>query len=191
MWYRTIKFAESGIRPVYVFDGKPPTLKSGELAKRAAARVKATAELELATEEGNIEDMERFSKRIVKMDQTHIEDCKKLLRLMGMPVVDAPCEAEAQCAILAKADLVYAAASEDMDTLTFGAPRLVRRLWASEASKLPVLEFNREKILQALDLTDDQFVDLCILAGCDYAEHIKGTRLNGMLLPQLSFQLHT
>ena len=41
---------------------------------------------------GNIEDVERFSKRTVKMEKTHIEDCKRLLRLMGMPVVDAPCE---------------------------------------------------------------------------------------------------
>jgi flap endonuclease-1 len=74
---------------------------------------------------GSLEDMERFSKRTVRMDSTHTDDCKRLLRLMGMPVVEAPCEAEAQCAALAKADKVYAAASEDMDTLTFGAPRLV------------------------------------------------------------------
>lgn len=175
MWYRTIKFIESGIKPVYVFDGKPPTLKSGELAKRTAAKEKATAALETAKEEGNVEDIERFAKRTVKMGKEHIDDCKKLLRLMGMPVVEAPCEAEAQCAALAKADKVYAAASEDMDTLTFGAPRLVRRMWASEAAKLPILEFNTAKALEGLGLTMDQFVDVCILAGCDYAEPIKGT----------------
>jgi flap endonuclease-1 len=60
------------------------------------------------------------------MEKFHIDECKMLLKLMGMPVVEAPCEAEAQCAALAKAGKVYAAASEDMDTLTFGAPRLVR-----------------------------------------------------------------
>lgn len=147
MWYRTIKFVENGIKPCYVFDGKPPTLKSGELAKRTAAKEKATKDLEEAKEAGNVEDIDRFARRTVKMDKTHIEDCKKLLKLMGMPIVEAPCEAEAQCAALAKADKVYAAASEDMDTMTFGTPRLVRKLWASEAAKIPVLEFSLEKAL--------------------------------------------
>lgn len=174
MWYRTIKFLENGIKPVYVFDGKPPTLKGGELAKRTAAKEKAVEALEEAKEAGNVEDMERFAKRTVRMTKEHIDDCKKLLRLMGMPVVEAPCEAEAQCAALAKADKVYAAASEDMDTLTFGTPRLVRRMWASEAAKLPILEINLEKALSGLGVSMDQFVDVCILAGCDYAEPIKG-----------------
>jgi hypothetical protein len=51
---------------------------------------------------------------------------------MGVPVVDAPSEAEAQCAAMAKAGVVYAAATEDMDCLTFGAPRLIRNLMASQ-----------------------------------------------------------
>ena len=147
LWYRTIKFVEAGIKPVYVFDGKPPTLKNGELAKRKAMKEKAQADLEAAKEAGNAEDIERFSKRTVSMTKEMQEDCKKLLRMMGMPVVEAPCEAEAQCAALARADKVYAAASEDMDTLTFGAPRLVRRLWASEASKTPILEIDLSKVL--------------------------------------------
>jgi flap endonuclease-1 len=174
MWYRTIRFIEGGIKPVFVFDGKPPTLKGGELAKRSAAKQKATDALAAATEANNVEDMERFAKRTVKMDKTHIDDCKKLLRLMGMPVVEAPCEAEAQCAALAKADKVYAAASEDMDTLTFGAPRLIRRMWASEAQKLPLMEINLAKAIDGLGLTMDQFVDVCILSGCDYCDGIKG-----------------
>jgi flap endonuclease-1 len=69
---------------------------------------------------------------------------------------------------------VYAAASEDMDTLTFGAPRLVRKMWASEAAKMPVLEFSLDKVLAGLELSYDQFVDVCILAGCDYADTIRG-----------------
>ncbi len=174
MWYRTLKFLDAGIKPVYVFDGKPPTLKSGELAKRAASKAQAAKDMEEAVEAGNVEDIDRFARRTVHMTSDHVNDCKKLLRLMGMPVVEAPCEAEAQCAALARADKVYAAASEDMDTLTFGAPRLVRKLWASEAAKIPVLEFSLEKALAGLDLTYDQFVDVCILAGCDYCEPIKG-----------------
>ena len=174
MFYRTIRFMEAGIKPCYVFDGKPPTLKGGELAKRKAAKEEAKKALESAQESGNLEDIERFSKRTVKMDSTHISDCKRLLTLMGMPVVEAPCEAEAQCAALAKAGKVYAAASEDMDTLTFGTPKFVRRLWASDEKKLPVLEFSLEKVLQGFGVTMDQFIDICILCGCDYADTIKG-----------------
>ena len=69
---------------------------------------------------------------------------------------------------------MYAAASEDMDTLTFGAPRLVRRLWGAEKAEMPILEISHDKILSGLELTEEQFVDVCILAGCDYAEPIKG-----------------
>ena len=159
---------------MYVFDGKPPTLKGGELAKRSAAKAKAKEDLAAATEAGNVADMERFAKRTVSMGKEQVEDCKRLLRLMGMPVVEAPCEAEAQCAALAKAGVVWAAASEDMDTLTFGAPRLIRKLWASEAAKIPVLEFSHEKILAGFELTEAQFVDVCILAGCDYCDTIRG-----------------
>jgi len=93
---------------------------------------------------------------------------------MGMPVVEAPCEAEAQCAELAKAGLVYGAASEDMDTLTFGTPRLIRKMFATAESKIPVLEFDHKKILDGFEMTNDQFIDVCILAGCDYCDTIKG-----------------
>lgn len=47
---------------------------------------------------------------------------------MGVPVIDAPTEAEAQCAVMAKAGLVYGVATEDMDCLTFGAPRWAKRV---------------------------------------------------------------
>ena len=95
---------------------------------------------------------------------------------MGIPVVEAPCEAEAQCAELAKGGKVFAAVSEDMDTLTFGTPRLVRKLFASESqqAKTPPMEVDLEKAIEGLGLTMDQFVDVCILSGCDYCSTIKG-----------------
>jgi flap endonuclease-1 len=69
---------------------------------------------------------------------------------MGVPVVDAPTEAEAQCASMAREGLVYAAATEDMDCLTFGAPKLVRHLMAPSSSGQPVQEFDRSVLLQQL-----------------------------------------
>ncbi|ORZ03865.1 PIN domain-like protein [Syncephalastrum racemosum] len=174
MFYRTVRMVDNGIKPVYVFDGKPPTLKSGELAKRKARKDEAKASLEEANETGTAEEVARFTKRTVRVTQEHNDECKKLLKLMGIPYVEAPCEAEAQCAELARAGKVYAAASEDMDTLTFRSPTLLRHLTFSEARKMPIDEVNLEKALTGLDMPYEQFVDLCILLGCDYVESIKG-----------------
>ncbi|KAH7983522.1 hypothetical protein HPB52_012397 [Rhipicephalus sanguineus] len=49
-FYRTIRMIENGIKPVYVFDGKPPGMKSSELEKRQERREAAEKELEKAEE---------------------------------------------------------------------------------------------------------------------------------------------
>ncbi|KAL0335361.1 UNVERIFIED_CONTAM: Flap endonuclease 1 [Sesamum radiatum] len=149
---------EAGEVTSYVFDGKPPDLKKQELAKRYSKRADATEDLSDALE----------------VTKQHNEDCKKLLKLMGVPVIEAPSEAEAQCAELCKADKVYAVASEDMDSLTFGAPRFLRHLMDPSSKKIPVMEFEVSKVLEELNLTMDQFIDLCILSGCDYCDSIRG-----------------
>ncbi|XP_017977573.1 PREDICTED: flap endonuclease 1 isoform X5 [Theobroma cacao] len=176
MFTRTIRLLEAGIKPVYVFDGQPPDLKKQELAKRYSKRADATEDLQQAMEAGNKEDIEKFSKRTVKVTKQHNEDCKRLLRLMGVPVIEASSEAEAQCAALCKSGKfqVYAVASEDMDSLTFGAPRFLRHLMDPSSRKVPVMEFEVAKVLEELNLTMDQFIDLCILSGCDYCDSIRG-----------------
>ena len=91
-FYRTIRMVDNGIKPVYVFDGKPPTMKSGELEKRTEKRAEAEAALEKAKEEGNVEEIDKQNRRLVKVGKNHVEDCKELLGYMGIPYVDAPCE---------------------------------------------------------------------------------------------------
>ncbi|KAM7481875.1 hypothetical protein LguiB_006458 [Lonicera macranthoides] len=157
MFTRTIRLLEAGMKPVYVFDGQPPDLKKQELGKRSSRRADATEDLDQAIQEGNKEDIEKFSKRTVKVTKQHNDDCKKLLKLMGVPVVE-----------------VYAVASEDMDSLTFGASRFLRHLMDPSSRKVPVMEFDVSKVLEELNLTMDQFIDLCILSGCDYCESIRG-----------------
>lgn len=174
MFTRTIRLLEAGIKPVYVFDGKPPELKKAELSKRLSRREDAAAGLVEAVETGDKAEIEKYSKRTVKVTRQHNEDCRKLLRLMGVPVIEAPGEAEAECAALCKSGKVYAVASEDMDSLTFGAPKFLRHLMEPTSRKLPVVEFDVSKVLLDLELTMDQFIDLCILCGCDYCETIKG-----------------
>ncbi|TFK34810.1 PIN domain-like protein [Crucibulum laeve] len=173
-FYRTIRIVENGIKPCYVFDGRPPELKKGVLSKRFEKREEAKEEGEEAKEIGTVEDMDRFSRRTVKVTREHNEECQRLLRLMGIPVVVAPSEAEAQCAELARGGLVYAAGSEDMDTLTFNAPILFRHLTFSEAKKQPISEINLATALEGLEMNMSMFIDLCILLGCDYLEPIKG-----------------
>jgi flap endonuclease-1 len=174
MFYRTIKMISNGIKPVFVFDGKPPTLKTGELAKRSTKRKEAEEGLEEAKEVGPAEEVVKLTKRTVRVTKQHNEECKRLLQLMGVPIVEAPCEAEAQCAALCRAGKVWATGSEDMDSLTLGTPMLIRRLTFSEARKLPILEIQLDRVLEGLKLTMDQFIDLCILLGCDYCDSIRG-----------------
>ncbi|XP_033755645.1 flap endonuclease 1-like isoform X2 [Pecten maximus] len=174
MFYRTIRMVENGIKPVYVFDGKPPDMKSGELAKRKEKRDEAQKALAEAEEKGDVENIEKFSKRLVKMNKGHIDDCKVLLTHMGIPYIEAPGEAEAQCAALVKAGKVFATSTEDMDALTFGTNVLLRNLTVSEARKLPIKEYYYSKILEEIGLNKDEFIDLCILLGCDYCESIRG-----------------
>lgn len=148
-------------------------MKSGELEKRREKRKEAQESLDKAVETGNQEDIAKFNKRIIKVTQKHNDDCKKLLRLMGLPVIEAPCEAEAQCAQLCKDGKVHAVATEDMDALTFAAPRLIRHL--SSGSGEQTQEYNLEKVLNGLELeSQDEFIDLCILMGCDYCDSIRG-----------------
>ncbi|PVU92111.1 hypothetical protein BB561_004029 [Smittium simulii] len=173
LFYRTVRMVENGIKPVYVFDGKPPTMKSGELAKRSERRAEAQKELTAAEETGDLDSITKFTKRLVKVTPQHNNECKSLLKYMGIPYVEAPCEAEAQCAALCKAGKVWAAASEDMDTLCFGAPVLLRRLTFSEAKKLPILEFHLDKVLDGLELDLKQLIDLGIILGCDYCGTIR------------------
>ena len=152
LFYRTLRIVDNGIKPLYVFDGAPPKLKSGELAKRFQRKSEAQQAHEEAKETGTAEDVEKFSRRTVRVTREHNAECQRLLKLMGIPYIIAPTEAEAQCAVLARAGKVYAAASEDMDTLTFDSPVLLRHLTFSEQRKEPILEIHLDKVLEGLEM---------------------------------------
>jgi len=86
---------ENGIKPVWVFDGKPPHMKNGELARRKKAKEEAKEKTELALEAGNMEEALMQNQRNVYITRIMRDDAVKMLKLMGCPVVEAPCEAEA------------------------------------------------------------------------------------------------
>lgn len=191
LFYRTIKMIDMGITPVYIFDGVPPEIKLKELEKRGERRSAADKEyqeimdliekmkeagkdfeVELTKEEK--EKLEMYDKRRTKVTAFHTEECKKLLRLMGVPYDTAPSEAEAYCAHLCKSGKVFGVATEDMDALTFGTPILLRNFTAPSSKRLPVVELNLKVILEDLKMNMDEFIDMCILLGCDYCSSLKG-----------------
>lgn len=174
MLTRTIRLMENGIKPVYVFDGKPPELKLGELQARREKAAEAKAKLQTALESGDQEQVLAATKGTVRVTKEQNEQTKELLKLMGIPVVNAPSEAEATCAALCRDGKVHAAATEDADCLTFGTKTLVRNLMAAESQKKTILEVSLERALEQLNISMDQFIDFCILSGCDYCDTIKG-----------------
>mmetsp|Transcript_59928 Transcript_59928/g.111057 ORF Transcript_59928/g.111057 Transcript_59928/m.111057 type:complete len:400 (-) Transcript_59928:164-1363(-) len=171
---RTTKLMEAGIKPVYVFDGKPPEMKMEELAQRRARREEAEANLKEAVESGDQDAILKQTKLTTKVTRQHNEQVKKLLQLMGLPVIEAPSEAEATCAALCRDGKVYAAATEDADCLTFGTKVLVRNLMAAESQKRQIYEVSLALALEQLNISMDQFIDFCILSGCDYCDTVKG-----------------
>lgn len=174
MFYRTIRMVENGIKPVFVFDGKPPVLKGGELEKRLQKREEAQKEQDKIKETGTVEEIMKYEKRQVRVSREQNDEAKKLLDLMGIPYVNAPCEAEAQCAVMAREGKVFAAASEDMDTLCYRPPFVLRHLTFSEARKMPIDQIQYDRAMEGLDMSYETFIDLCILLGCDYCETIRG-----------------
>ncbi|WFC94381.1 Elongation of fatty acids protein 2 [Malassezia brasiliensis] len=181
-FYRTLRMIDYGIKPVYVFDGKPPDLKKEvvrvtaliQLVKRFGKREEAREQEEEKKDIADNQLLDQLARRQVRPTREHNAEVQRLLTLMGIPWVVAPSEAEAQCAELARAGKVFAAGSEDMDTLTFGTPILLKNLTASEQKKLPVTEINLEKALEGLNMPMEQFVDLCLLLGCDYLDPVRG-----------------
>ena len=168
---RTLMLMEHGIRPVWVFDGKPPEAKLNCLRGRKERKENAEKEKDEAKDQGEMEKALKFANQTVRIDQKMTDDAKKLIELLGIPVIQAPSEAEATCSILAKDKKVFAAATEDMDTLCFGCPVLIRELSGKEEN---IIEIKLEEVLSGLGLNMDEFVDLCILCGCDYCDRIEG-----------------
>jgi flap endonuclease-1 len=101
-----------------------------------------------------------------------MDQCKEILRAMGIPVIESPEESDSQCALLTSNNVAYGVGSEDMDILTFGAKKLLRNISSSKRNE--IIEYDLMKILEELKYTHQEFIDLCILLGCDYVDHIDG-----------------
>ena len=164
------------IKLAVVFDGKPPILKINEQENRAHRKRLAEEKLAQAKEEEDYDSMLKYSKQTTKITQEMMNEAKELISYLGIPVIQAPSEAEAQASFLAKNKDVDYVASSDMDCLLYGAPQLLTNLTISQRKRLPsgstvstrpdLIEL--DNVLKTLDITQDQLIVIAILVGTDY-----------------------
>ena len=175
--YRNINFLSLGIKPVYVFDGKPPSLKTAEIERRKQIKKDATVKYEKAIAEGNMEDARKFAQQTTSMKDGMVKESKQILTYFGIPYIDAPSEGEATAAHLTNTGQAYASASQDFDSILCGAKRLIRNFTNSGRRKIPnrntYVEIEPEiietqKTIDSLGITREQLVDIGILIGTDF-----------------------
>ncbi len=182
LFYRTSNLIEMGLKPVYVFDGIPPTLKAAEVERRRQVKVQAIANYEKAAATGDTDKMRMFAQAATSMKDYMQDDSHRLLELMGLPWVQAPSEGEAQAAHMTKKGNADYCASQDYDCLLFGAPKMLRNITISGRRRkgnvyievVPeVMEL--QKALSETGLTYEQLIDVGILIGTDFnPDGIKG-----------------
>ena len=175
--YRNVNFLSLGIRPVYVFDGKPPSLKATEIERRKQIKKDATVKYEKAVAEGNMGDARKYAQQTTSMKDGMVKESKQILTYFGIPYIEAPSEGEATAAHLTNTGQAHASASQDFDSILCGAKRLIRNFTNSGRRKIPnrnayvdiVPEIIKtQKTLDELQMTRNQLVDVGILIGTDF-----------------------
>lgn len=174
--YRTSSLLAQGVLPVWVFDGKPPALKSATLSARFRAKQRAEAEWTEALAAGDLETAKRKASATSRLTRPMVDEVRSLLGALGVPTVSAPSEGEAEAAFLAARGRVWGVASEDYDSLLFGAPRLVRGLAARGGrSGAPAAQLiDRAELLETLGLSSEELILVGLLIGTDFNDGAKG-----------------
>jgi len=184
LFYRTTRLiADYRMELIFVFDGKPPALKTVEIDRRRAIKTQYDAEHAQAIAEGDLAKAYSKATMTSRLSRDMVDEARELLRLLGIPVIQAPSEGEAQAAYMAAKGIAWAAASKDYDCLLFGAPRLLRFLTISGKEFLPSKGVSRPIVPEVIDtqamlghygLSRKQLIDLAILVGTDFNDGVKG-----------------
>ncbi len=184
LFYRNVNLLEKGLKLVYVFDGERPQFKEKTVEERQKMREEAAEKWRAALEAGELAEARKYAQAAISIDDEMIEESKSLLEAMGIAVVQAPSEGEAQAAHLVKKGNAYASVSQDMDSLLFGSPRLIRNLNITGKRKVPGRPYFKEispelielqELLSALGISQDELIIIGILVGTDYnPEGVKG-----------------
>jgi flap endonuclease-1 len=195
MFYKILSFINTDVETLWVFDGPPPEIKKDLMRKRSCAKQRAKNELLLTERErideyfnslensvdsdGEYQDVEVYKnfnrdsdiknrKKTVEISKSIVHDVQTLLELFGISYIVAISEGEMQCAAFSN---TYGAVSDDWDTLVFGSSNMIKNI---KFHNKRYTKISLSSILFDLDLTHTQFVELCILLGCDYCPRIKG-----------------
>ena len=177
LFYRNINLLVDNIKLVYIFDGKPNPLKSKEIERRHQIKQEASKKHYEALAEGRFEDARKYSQATSILTDNMVQESKKILVLLGIPYVQAPSEGEAAAAYMTKQGLAFTCASQDYDSLLYGANRVIRNLAISGKRKVPnkkiytdiepeIIEY--QQVLNQTKLTHEQLVDVGILIGTDF-----------------------
>ena len=164
------KLLENDLVPIFVFDGGVTELKAAEVERRCKQKETAEKREAEARERGDAIEAARMASRTQRLTAVILETTRELLGLLGVPVVEAPAEGEAQAAHMARSGLVNYVGSEDYDTLLFGAPRTVRGITSDGDPE----RMDFEATLDAHDLSWEGLVDVGILCGTDFNEGVTG-----------------
>lgn len=176
LFYRTTNLMTKGLKLVYVFDGRPHELKGETIYERIKTKEEAKAKYEEAKAKGYEEEMFKYARQTLHLTEEMVSESKELLKALGLPVVQAPGEGEAQCAFMVKKQDAYAVASQDYDSLAFGAPRLIQNLTLAKKRKLasgafvPIMPelIELEQVFNTLQINYEQLICLAILVGTDF-----------------------
>lgn len=177
LFTRTTNLMQHDLKLAYVFDGEPPSMKSVEVEKRRMAKQEAAKLYKEAVKKEDIEEMRKYAARTSKLSDEMIEDAKLLIKALGLPVIQAPSEAEAQAAHITNKGKAFAVVSEDYDSLFFGATKLIRNLSITGRKKLPKQMVYKKvepelitlkETLQTLGINKDQLICVAMLIGTDY-----------------------
>jgi flap endonuclease-1 len=169
------------IIPVFIFDGKPPNEKKYILQERKKEKNKNEEKIKELTDvlnctlNENIEEknnillnIERLKRQTIYMTHDKIEQVKNIIRLNGSTYYDAPSEADELCSILTIREQVWGCMSEDMDMFVYGCPIVIRYFNIYKSS---VKIYDIKNILFELNVSFNNFKQICILSGTDYNSH--------------------
>ncbi len=173
---RTTNLLKYDLKLVFVFDGEPPSLKQKERERRKQTKIQAQKDYETAKSKQDIESMKKYASRTTVLSSEMIEDAKKLIQYLGLPIVQAPSEGEAQAVYIAKKEKGLVV-SQDYDSLLYGTPQLIRNLSIlgkrKQTNKLSyttvkpeIIEL--EDVLNNLTIDLDQLIAMAMLIGTDY-----------------------
>ena len=175
---RATAMIEAGIDPVFVFDGRPHELKSDTLAERKKRKIEAKEKWDAAVEAEDWDTAQKLGSQIASFTPEMVAETRKMLDLLGIANIRAPMEAEGASAVRCARGEVAAVASQDWDTLLYGAPVMVRNLVSHGTKKFGrVVRAERVYLEELLDdhgITHEQLVDLGIMVGTDFHPGIKG-----------------